>query len=58
MSSHHALLELASSLMFSSSRHDLLHVEAHGKNWRAATYEDEEERAENEGWIADIRNAL
>lgn len=41
-----------------SSRHDLLHVVAHGKNWRAATYEDEAEQAANDAGIADVKNVL
>jgi hypothetical protein len=56
--SNNGNLPLFSKTVYSfSSRHDLLHVEAHGKNWRAATYADEGEAAENEAWIGDVKNA-
>ena len=39
-----------------SSRHDLTHLVAHGKNWRPVEYADGEEQRELEGRLADVAN--
>jgi len=51
-------VKLVADTMGNYSRHDLLHVVGHGKNWRAATYGDETEQAEDDARIADVKNLL
>ncbi|KAA1478691.1 carbon-nitrogen hydrolase [Dentipellis sp. KUC8613] len=53
-----ATVKIVADQMGNYSRHDLMHLVAHGKNWRPVEYGDEEEQAELESRLADVKNEL
>ncbi|KAA1478694.1 carbon-nitrogen hydrolase [Dentipellis sp. KUC8613] len=51
-------VKIVADQMGNYSRHDLMHLVAHGKNWRPVEYGDEEEQTELDARIADVKNVL
>ncbi|ETW75052.1 hypothetical protein HETIRDRAFT_482815 [Heterobasidion irregulare TC 32-1] len=49
-------IKIVADQMGNYSRHDLMHLVAHGKNWRPVEYADGEEQKGLEGRIADVAN--